>query len=54
MMAAHLHFRSRNAVVLTLIMLGKYLEARAKSGAAGALRALLAGFNPTPPIRKNA
>ena len=38
-MAAHLHFEAA-AVVLTLIMLGKYLEARAKSGAAGALRAL--------------
>jgi Cu+-exporting ATPase len=39
MMASHLHFEAA-AVVLTLIMLGKYLEARAKSGAAGALRAL--------------
>lgn len=38
-MASHLHFEAA-AVVLTLIMLGKYLEARAKSGAAGALRAL--------------
>lgn len=38
-MAAHLHFEAA-AVVLTLVMLGKYLEARAKSGAAGALRAL--------------
>ncbi len=37
--SAHLHFEAA-AVVLTLIMLGKYLEARAKSGAAGALRAL--------------
>jgi P-type Cu+ transporter len=37
--ASHLHFEAA-AVVLTLIMLGKYLEARAKSGAAGALRAL--------------
>jgi Cu+-exporting ATPase len=39
MMASHLHFEAA-AVVLTLIMLGKYLEARAKSGAAGALHAL--------------
>jgi Cu+-exporting ATPase len=39
MMASHLHFEAAT-VVLTLIMLGKYLEARAKSGAAGALRAL--------------
>lgn len=38
-MDSHLHFEAA-AVVLTLIMLGKYLEARAKSGAAGALRAL--------------
>lgn len=38
-MASHLHFEAA-AVVLTLIMLGKYLETRAKSGAAGALRAL--------------
>lgn len=38
-MSSHLHFEAA-AVVLTLIMLGKYLEARAKSGAAGALRAL--------------
>ncbi|KGF69837.1 hypothetical protein LL06_08435 [Hoeflea sp. BAL378] len=38
-MTAHLHFEAA-AVVLTLVMLGKYLEARAKSGAAGALRAL--------------
>jgi P-type Cu+ transporter len=38
-MAAHLHFEAA-AMVLTLVMLGKYLEARAKSGAAGALRAL--------------
>jgi Cu+-exporting ATPase len=37
MMASHLHFEAA-AVVLTLIMLGKYLEARAKSGAAGALQ----------------
>ncbi|WP_244598353.1 heavy metal translocating P-type ATPase [Pseudohoeflea suaedae] len=38
-MASHLHFEAA-AMVLTLVMLGKYLEARAKSGAAGALRAL--------------
>ncbi|WP_342587229.1 heavy metal translocating P-type ATPase, partial [Hoeflea olei] len=38
-MASHLHFEAA-AVVLTLVMLGKYLETRAKSGAAGALRAL--------------
>lgn len=38
-MAGHLHFEAA-ATVLTLVMLGKYLEARAKSGAAGALRAL--------------
>ena len=38
-MASHLHFEAA-ATVLTLVMLGKYLEARAKSGAAGALRAL--------------
>ncbi len=38
-MATHLHFEAA-AMVLTLVMLGKYLEARAKSGAAGALRAL--------------
>lgn len=38
-MSSHLHFEAA-AMVLTLIMLGKYLEARAKSGAAGALRAL--------------
>lgn len=38
-MAGHLHFEAA-AVVLTLIMLGKWLEARAKSDAAGSLRAL--------------
>ncbi len=38
-MASHLHFEAA-AVVLTLVMLGKYLEVRAKSGAAGALREL--------------
>ncbi|WP_394688199.1 heavy metal translocating P-type ATPase [Hoeflea sp.] len=37
--STHLHFEAA-AVVLTLIMLGKYLEARAKSDAAGALRSL--------------
>lgn len=38
-MTSHLHFEAA-ATVLTLVMLGKYLEARAKSDAAGALRAL--------------
>jgi Cu+-exporting ATPase len=51
-MAAHLHFEAA-AVVLTLIMLGKYLEARAKSGAAGALRAL-GRLQPDTAERRNA
>ena len=51
-MAGHLHFEAA-AVVLTLIMLGKWLEARAKSDAAGALRAL-ARLQPAEAERKNA
>jgi len=37
----HLYFEA-SAVVITLVLLGKRLEARAKRGAAGALRALMA------------
>lgn len=38
---AHLYFEA-SAVVIALVLLGKYLEARAKSGAASAIRALMA------------
>lgn len=38
---AHLYFEA-SAVVIALVLLGKYLEARAKSGAAAAIRALMA------------
>lgn len=48
----HLYFESA-AVVITLVLLGKYLEARAKRKAADAVRALMALRPPTARVRRS-
>lgn len=49
---AHLYFES-SAVVITLVLLGKYLEARAKRKTADAVRALLSLRPETARVRRN-
>ena len=49
--AEHLYFESA-AIVITLVLLGKHLEARAKRRAASAVRALMALRPPTARVRR--
>ena len=49
--APHLYFEG-SAVVVTLVLLGKWLEARAKRRAASAVRALMALRPPTARLRR--